>query len=393
MAKDIERLKLELEKCKSHLAKLLEVEAFYRKEMERKAEELARSRELLAEILNAVNIGILVVDRDMNVIHINKELKRIFSIEGYDFQGKCWEIFMRTDAPCSSGKCVRVVEKGVDEEEELVLFVEGRKRIFWVKTSPLKIRGEMIGAVRTFIDITEKKSEEALNVLSGISMFISHTVKNSIVPVSAFLKRIYGSCPEESKIIGIIIESAENLLSTVRGYEDFVKIKTMRDVVFSEIKAKRFLEKFVDYISTEEFLRKYNMLPYRDKYSVNYNLGKINENTSIFGSLAILNIAFCNLFSTLVEFGFSVTKQEVVIKLDCNEDGKFLEISILSNFKIPSKVLPLIYEPWIVEEGRNFDKWGFAIAREAVIIHNGDFEVLSIKDGTLSVIRLPTLKS
>ena len=124
------------------------------------------------------------------------------------------------------------------------------------------------------------------------------------------------------------------------------------------------------------------------KYSVTYDIAGIDE-VYILGNIAILNIGFCNLLSTLIESGYTFVKESVNLNIMANKRDGFARIIFESNFKIPSSLIPLIYEPWVVIEGKNFDKWGFAIAREVALLHNGNFEVLSIERGIASTMDLP----
>ncbi len=388
MDKEEALLRLEIEKCKKHLKQLLEAQEVYRREIEKRAREIAESRELLVKILDALDMGILVLDREMNVIHINKFLRDLFSIETDNVKGKCWEVLMKKNVPCNSDKCFNVIRGGEKTEEEIVLFVDGKKRIFWIKTEPLKIGDNIFGIIRTFIDITDKKLEEEYNVLSGISMHISHVMKNSIVPVASFLKRISSACQSEEKLINMMISSIDSLLRTLKGYEDFVKVKSKKKAIFKEINLKAFLTKFLDYVFSEDFLRKYNLLFYKDKYSISFDIDSIGD-VYILGSIDVLNIGFCNLLSTLIEVGYTFAKRNVNLDFSVHRREGFVRIVFEGDFKIPSGLISLIYEPWVVVEGKNFDRWGFAIAREVALLHNGNFEVLSGERGIASTMDLP----
>lgn len=391
MSKNPELLKLELEKCKKHLEKLLEAEAVYRREIEKKTYELIRSRKLLSDILDSLDVGILVVDSDMRVVHVNRKLREIFSVDDVAIGDLCWEAMMKGRGKCENPGCKLAITEGKRTEEELVMLIGGKKRIFWVRTDPLFVDDKVWGAVRSFIDITEKKLEEEYRVLSGISMHIAHTVRNAIVPVVAFLKRLKNNLPYDEKLIDLLFESTSSLLRTLKGYEDYVSIK--KDLVFVKVDAFSFFTSLRNELASSVFLKRFFIESYKDKFFIEWDDLKSLGNVLFLGDAKILRLAISSLIADIVELAHGLKRDVVKIKVSVESTGSNIVVIFSFDCRIPDFLIPYLFEPWTVEEGKTFDRWGFAMAREVAIAHRGNFDIDLEENLTKCYLSIPVVVS
>ncbi len=130
------------------------------------------------KVLGALDVPVIVVDRDYNVIFSNIPIKK----------GKCYQIFHKYPRPChtvgeecplkhvlSTGKSTRVLHVHSKNDENIFVEVYG---------APLYKNGEILGMVEAIFDVTARVKAE-----------------NEIKELKDELERIYNSVPD---IIAII---------------------------------------------------------------------------------------------------------------------------------------------------------------------------------------------
>ncbi len=376
----------ELYRCKKHLKRLIEAQSLYKKEVERKARELDRARKILQQTLDSLEVGILVLDTDMKVAFINRSLKELFGVEDDVYGRFCWEALHKLDAPCSGEKCRLALERGEKIEEELIFLKDGKKRYYLVRTHPWQFEGKTAGIVRTFIDITDRKIAEEYELLSGISMYMAHVVKNSITPVGGFVKRISKECENEEnrEVFEYIFESLLKLERSMFEYESYVLMK--RKAPYELFDLGRALERLCEELSSSAFGKEFFLEHLRGEYEVVCR--PTDESVRILGNEGFFLLALKHLVATLISYGveeLGVEKVEVEVEGRRSDNDFVLEISF--NYAIPVEVRELLFEPWRRDKGRSFDKWGFAICKEMVDYHEGSVKLSS--GGSLCRVILP----
>jgi PAS domain S-box-containing protein len=124
--------------------------------------EIYRDETFLSEIINAVPSGIFVTDLEHNILMINQAAAELVGMTpGNCFDRKCHEIF---DTPmCRTENCtcnVSIKENAV-HHGQTVLRTENREIPIEYASRPLKnYKGEIIGCVEHFVDITDRLEQE-----------------------------------------------------------------------------------------------------------------------------------------------------------------------------------------------------------------------------------------
>jgi anti-anti-sigma factor len=118
----------------------------------------------LSEIINAITSGIFVTDLDNNILMINKAGARMVGKSPGDcFDRKCFEIF---DTPmCRTGQCTcRIATKNSTVNHgETMLHIDDREIPIEYTSRPLRnFKGEIIGCVENFIDISERLEKDRI---------------------------------------------------------------------------------------------------------------------------------------------------------------------------------------------------------------------------------------
>ncbi|MCE5336048.1 MAG: PAS domain S-box protein [Desulfobacteraceae bacterium] len=133
-------------------------------ERNRTENALRENEELLRTTLNTTVDGILVVDRNGKVSHMNRRFAQMWNIPPDKIRGSSEDadllasVVHQLEAPDSFLARVRELYQCNLEDLDEVRFKDGR--IFERYSSPISIGGEVIGRVWDFHDITERKRKE-----------------------------------------------------------------------------------------------------------------------------------------------------------------------------------------------------------------------------------------
>jgi len=112
----------------------------------------------LEDVFASIADGLFTVDSDWNITYFNEAAERITGIKPHEAIGsKCWDVFRSSlcDGQCAIGTCIkqggRIVNKSI-----FIIRSDGAKLPISISASPLmNDKGEVIGGVETFRDLTE----------------------------------------------------------------------------------------------------------------------------------------------------------------------------------------------------------------------------------------------
>ncbi len=196
----------------------------------------------LQQIFNTTGNGMCVIDKSFTILRINKAFSKFTELDEEEARGKkCYSIF--ANSLCHSSNCplIRILggEKSVESDIEKDN-KDGSKTPFIVTSTPFRdARGELIGIVEDFTDITERKRAEERDFLENIfktsadGIMISDD-KGHITMVNTALEKMLGCSsneiigkhgieliPEEKKHQAKERKLSETLLKKgiVRGFE------------------------------------------------------------------------------------------------------------------------------------------------------------------------------
>jgi PAS domain S-box-containing protein len=139
---------------------------FYDITRHKKAEdELRKSEKFLQNIFDAIQDGISVLDKDLNVIQINNTMVKWYA-HAMPFKGKkCYELYHGRAEPCEICPSVRALEKG-SLQMDIVPLVESGQSVGWLELYSFPIldaKGNPSGIVEYVRNITERmEAEQAL---------------------------------------------------------------------------------------------------------------------------------------------------------------------------------------------------------------------------------------
>jgi len=124
--------------------------------------ELADTQNRMSSIFHGSGDGMCVIDDNFNILQINREMEDMVGVHEIEVVGKkCYEIFhgelCHTDR-CTL-KCILSGEKWIELETDKET-MGGEKKPVELIATPFKRRGETIGVIESFRDITKRKKAE-----------------------------------------------------------------------------------------------------------------------------------------------------------------------------------------------------------------------------------------
>ncbi|MBU0910842.1 MAG: PAS domain-containing protein [Proteobacteria bacterium] len=126
--------------------------------------DLSQDEGFLSEIINAITSGIFVTDPDHNILMINKAGAQMVGKRcGECFDRKCYEIFKTPLCNTPNCTCRLAMESQTIIQGQTVLLYNEQEIPLEYSARPLRnYKGEIIGCVENFIDITDRLEKDKI---------------------------------------------------------------------------------------------------------------------------------------------------------------------------------------------------------------------------------------
>lgn len=124
--------------------------------------ELERREQLLSDIIESVQDGLCLLDREMTIIRINRFLEEMYPEEQPLVGKKCYQAFQGRTIPCSICPTQKTFQTG-KRCMEIVPYIRGGKQVGWLElvSHPLRDKqGTIQGVIEQVLNVTEKKKAE-----------------------------------------------------------------------------------------------------------------------------------------------------------------------------------------------------------------------------------------
>lgn len=179
-------------------------------DLKKSQEELKKSERFLHSVLESIQDGIGVLNRDLRVVQTNRAFRQIFNCNDKDTAGECAGLTHCEDRACDPGLAAKVLDTGRPMSCVIPLEREGK----WLEVHAFPLEGsaagEVAGVIEYVRDITGKKhDEEALRRMASIvdssyDAIISLNIDGSVLTWNKAAERIFGY--SESEAIGADLE-------------------------------------------------------------------------------------------------------------------------------------------------------------------------------------------
>ena len=108
-------------------------------------------------LLNSLPYPVSIVDTEFNIVMANNEMSELLSISN-SVNVKCYHAFHKSEGPIEKCPLLKTIQGGKIEKAEI--FEPTLNKLFIEGTSPILIKGTIIGVIHSLIDITDIKSSE-----------------------------------------------------------------------------------------------------------------------------------------------------------------------------------------------------------------------------------------
>jgi len=158
---------------------------------------------LLETILNSIHAGILVCDKNNNLVMVNKEAMRLLPLN-YSEGVKLWSAIMDENIAEFFKDILLSSDKVVDSEVEVEQ--EEQRKLLSVNVIPLVQDRHITGSLIFMEDITEKRKGEArlriaenLASLTTLAAGVAHEIKNPLGSISIHLQLLQKTLSKKMK--------------------------------------------------------------------------------------------------------------------------------------------------------------------------------------------------
>jgi PAS domain S-box-containing protein len=354
----------------------------------RHVEDILRER---AEIIDAMNDGVLIFDLDGNVISTNGAFCNLFDLKPQEVIGKSFMELpgMERQKPQDMKKIlalfVEVWEKDMINPVELTIIGKGNRRIP-VSVSSGKIldsKGNPIRLITVIRDITERKlAEEELirsEKLAGIGTLasgIAHEINNPLAAILGYAEIIqYQENPELMKEFAKqIVNSAERAADIILWLSKYSR--EAKDTKISDVDLNHVIKKSIDALK-------------RTRSSSNIDVVVcLKTIPAIKGNPTELRQIFLNLLYNAMDS----LQNNGNINISTRAEDGFVEVDVIdSGIGIPKENINRIFEPFYsTKEEGHCAGLGLYIVSMLVKKHQGEISVESEQGvGTTLTLKFP----
>ncbi len=166
-------------------------------QLEERMHKLARERNQLQAVLGSMLEGVVAVDREERVLHMNGVAGRLLGTSAPAAKGRrFWELVRIQEI---GDTLTEVLKEAAERSREVRLPGSLRERIIEVHASPLKApSGEVAGAVMVLFDVTELRHLEL--VRREFVANVSHELKTPLTAIRGFIETILDDPGSEAEI-------------------------------------------------------------------------------------------------------------------------------------------------------------------------------------------------
>lgn len=362
--------------------------------------EIRRNKEYLENLINSIDDGIVVVDRDYRVVTANSAYASYFGRSKEGVIGEfCYAISRSLDAPCSQaiGTCPaqRTFASGALEKTMHTLHDrDGNELTVEIYSSPLRDeKGEVFQVIEVWRDITERKHLEAhlshserLASLGLLASGIAHEINNPLASITTCIEGLQKRMRMSSGLDGEGLQGITEYLELIQGEAQRCKGITEKLLIMSR-KPRPYLD-FLDVnrslsetISLIEFEAKENNIKIERDFGPDIPL--------IRGDDPQIRQVFLNIILN----GIQAIGRDGTVKITTRKVNEAVSISIEdTGCGIERRDLHRIFEPFFTRrpwgEGTGL---GLFISNTIIKQHQGEILVESQPGrGTRFTILLPT---
>jgi two-component system phosphate regulon sensor histidine kinase PhoR len=357
-------------KTKDELRELADNFNRMNEEMEKMFSELGQQKEELNSIIDSLQEGLLVLDKQGKVIRSNESFRKVIgnqAVEGKFY----WEIMRNPQLP-------ELLKKAGTKKRNLMEELTLEDRIFMCSVTPLEGGEEM---VCIFHDVTEIKDIEKIK--KDFVTNVSHELGTPLTAIKGYAETLWkevNTAPGK-KYLEIIERNTDRLINIVNDLLQLSSLEEKAVLELEDIDLRGFLENVIRIF--DQRLKDKHLSLVMD---VQENLPTIKAD------LFKLEQMLINLLDNAVKY---TDYGKITVSLDVQD--KIVRIQVTdTGIGIPKDDIPRIFERfYVVDKSRSRKSGGtglgLSIVKHIVLLHHGTINIESALDnGTSVIVTLPT---
>jgi len=339
-------------------------------EMEKMFSELGQQKEELKSIIDSLQEGLLVLDKQGRVIRSNESFRKIVGNQAVE-EKLYWEI-MRYP------RLTELLKNAGNRREKFMEELTIGNRVFICSGAPLE-GGE--GVVSIFYDITEIKKIE--KVKKDFVSNVSHELRTPLTSIKGYaetLRNEVDTVPGK-KYLEIIERNTDRLVNIVNDLLLLSNVEEKAVLELEDVDLRVFLENVIRIFDQRLKDKQLSLV-----IDVKENLPRIKAD------LFKLEQMLVNLLDNAVKY---TDRGEITVSLDVHDKRVRIQVRD-TGIGIPKDDIPRIFERfYVVDKSRSRRSGGtglgLSIVKHIVLLHHGTIDIESaLGKGTSVTVNLPT---
>jgi two-component system phosphate regulon sensor histidine kinase PhoR len=339
-----------------------------------------RKRKNQFEIIAAnMQEGLLILDKDRNILHCNKSAKTILGSEIYDNV-----IGQNVVMVCRNDKFLNAINNAENGTKQDNNSFELNGKVIKIIANPIIISGVKMGLTILLVDISEQSDREKLR--REFSANVSHELKTPLSVISGYSELISGGLVKSDDILDIgkkIYDESQHLLSLINDIIQISNLDESGTLQFEPVN-------LFDY--TDTTFRKMLKKAEDNGITMKITADDSGKDITILAIPRFLDEIISNLLENAIKYNrnggsvsVSITKNNGVGVLEVSDTG----IGIANSHK--HRIFERFYRVDTSRSGRmNGTGLGLSIVKHSVKIHNAKIKLSSVEgEGTTFTVFFP----
>lgn len=349
---------------------------------------LADEYDTLVSVLRSINQGVIICDKEMNIIQCNKTADRLLPITSFISSGqKVWTA-IDDDAISTWIRDTLIQQKNATDKEFTVETKQGEK-IILLEIIPLVRYSMVTGTVITVIDVTEKRKKEIklrraenLASLTNLAAAVAHEIKNPLGAISIHIQLIQ-KCMD--KVEGTGKKNMEKYLSVINE-----EIERLNSIVVDFLYAVRPLDADLKLGNLNSLINEITVLfqPELESENIHLQVKLSKELPEINFDERLLKIAIINLLKNSKDALKNTGNGNIVIKTSFDSEAVYIDISD-NGAGMEESTLKKIFDPYFTTKPSG-SGLGLPLTYKIIKEHSCEIKVNSkVGEGTTFTISFP----
>lgn len=363
--------------------------------------ELEQEKRKLENIVDGIGVGLSLIDRQMNVLWINRITKGWFGKDNDIIGQHCYEVYWNTEKTCDNCPSLIAFTKGESTTSERSIVLKGgKRRFFQIMSSPVKDHtGKVVQVLELIQDITEQNETQAqltqarkMAAVGELAGGVAHEINN---PTGIILTKVTHllSGPDKGRLDEKMVKDLEMIKGLIQrvaritgGLLDFSRQSgaSRTSVDINEVVRKTML------------LVEYRLI----SLGINLHMNLSPEISSVWGNFGEFQQVVLNIINNAIDAmpnggELTISTSYSTGFQDSSETVDFIALDIEdTGTGISKELLDKIFDPFFTtkEVGKGTGL-GLSVSQGIIESHGGKIIVNStVGKGSRFSVRLPTMK-